>query len=117
MQLKPNLENKYKAYKAKNTDPYGARVVSYGEDWANLMEARMQKGEKLTDIAKETSHEADTDGITGFMYGCAVSALSHFWLHGEELRQWHNLKTQIRTEGEEANKTGGVLNPALLTID
>jgi len=33
-----------------------------------------------------------------------------------ELRQWHNLKTQIKDEGEKANASGGVLNPALLTI-
>ena len=50
------------------------------------------------------------------MYGCAVSALGLFWEHGEELRQWHNLKTQIKDEGEKANASGGVLNPALLTI-
>lgn len=33
MQLKPNTEEEYASYKAKNTDPYGGRVVSYGEDW------------------------------------------------------------------------------------
>lgn len=116
MQLKPGTETEYEDYKAKNTDPYGARIVSYGEDWANLMETRMAKGENLVGIAKETSHQADTDGITGFMYGCAVRSLAYFWLHGESLRQWHNLKTQIKDEGEQANKTGGVLNPALISI-
>lgn len=116
MQLKPGTEAEYSAYKVKNTDPYGARVISYSEDWATLMETRMADGENLTDIAKETSHQADTDGITGFMYGCAVRDLAHFWLHGEALRQWHNLKTQIKDEGEKANKTGGVLNPALISI-
>jgi hypothetical protein len=58
----------------------------------------------------------DNDGITGFMYGCAVSILSKVWIHGEQLRRWHNLKTQLRDEGEKANQTGGVLNPALLCI-
>jgi hypothetical protein len=117
MKLKPNTETEYEAYKTNNSsDPYSARVVSYGEDWANLMEARLSKGEQLADIAKETSHEADTDGITGFMYGCAVSALSHFWEHGETLRRWHNKDTQIGQEGDEANEAGGVLNPALLQV-
>ncbi len=116
MKLKPGSEKEYEDYKAKNTDPYGGRVVSYGEDWVNLMEARMATGEKIADIAKPTSLEADTDGITGFMYGCAVQALAHFWEHGENLRLWHNLDTQIKDEGEKANKSGGVLNPALLNI-
>lgn len=118
MKLKTGTETEYETYKAKNSsDPYSARVVSYGEDWANLMEARMGKGEKIADMANDTSHEADTDGITGFMYGAAVSALSHFWEHGEALRLWHNLKTQIKDEGEKANETGGVLNPALLCVN
>lgn len=116
MKLKTGTEHEYAEYKAKNTDPYGGRVVSYGEDWANLMEARMASGEQIADIAKATSREADTDGITGFMYGCAVQALAYFWEHGEVLRRWHNLDTQIKDEGERANKSGGVLNPALLNI-
>lgn len=80
------------------------------------MEARMVNGEKIADMADTTSHEADTDGITGFMYGCAVKALAYFWEHGEELRIWHNLKTQIKDEGVKANESGAVLNPAILTI-
>ena len=70
-----------------------------------------------SDVANECSNEADTEGITGFMYGAAVSVLASCWEHGEELRRWHNLKTQIRDEGEKANESGGVLNPALLNIE
>lgn len=101
---------------ASNTDPYGRRCFTYAEDWANLMEARMANGERIADMAEATSHEADTDGITGFMYGVAVSILSKVWEHGEALRLWHNLETQIGNEGETANKSGAVLNPALLNI-
>jgi hypothetical protein len=50
------------------------------------------------------------------MYGAGVSMLSQVWEHGEQLRTWHNLKTQLRDEGERANKSGGVLNPALLNV-
>ena len=100
----------------KNTDPYGAQVYIFAQAWAELMEARLAAGDKLEDIAKETSHEADTTGITGFMYGCAVSILAECWKHGEELRTWHNLDTQLGNEGEKANVSGGVLNPALLNI-
>ena len=67
------------------------------------MEAKLDDGRKLEDIAKETSHQTDTDGITGFMYGCAAQALAHYWVHGEALRRWHNLDTQITDEGEKAN--------------
>ena len=69
----------------------------------------------MEDIAKSSARETDTDGITGFMYGAAVSILAKAWVYGEELRRWHNLDTQIQHEGEKANESGGVLNPALLS--
>lgn len=97
-------------------EPYGHRVMTYAEDWANFMERDMAAGKMLEECAKATSHEADTDGITGFMFGAAVAVLSGVWVHGEALRQWHNLRTQIHHEGEQANEAGGVLNPALLSI-
>ena len=108
---------KYDDWKAKqNGDPYGLECFNYAERWANLMEAKISDGMEIKDIAKDTSHEADTSGITGFMYGMAVSILAQCWKHGEQLRQWHNLDTQIGDEGEKANKEGGTLNPALLNI-
>jgi hypothetical protein len=80
------------------------------------MELELAEGNSIKDIAKKTSHDADAEGITGCMYGCAVQALSYFWVHGEELRRWHNLNTQLKDEGEKANEDGGVLNPAVLNI-
>jgi hypothetical protein len=102
--------------KEANKDPYSTAILAYAERWARLMEVRMDKGEKLADIADETSHLADNEGITGNMYGMAVFMLTKAWKHGEALRLWHNLKTQIGKEGEQANESGGVLNPAMLTL-
>ena len=99
-----------------NEDGYGKAIFDYAESWADLMEARMAKGEKIEDMAQETSREADVEGITGFMYGAAVATLSQAWEHGEELRRWHNIDSQIGNEGEKANEEGGTLNPALLNI-
>ena len=100
-----------------NSDPYGKAGVDFARSWAELMEERMAGDvTMLPSIAKQASHDADVEGITGFMYGCAVSILSQVWEHGEALRRWHNLDTQIGTEGERANASGGVLNPAILNI-
>lgn len=114
MKVKDQAE--YDNWKAKNSDPYGACGFRYLEAWANLMEARIAAGAQVKDVAEETGHAADTEGVSGFMYGCAVSVLSQCWVHGEDLRRWHNKETQIGTEGDRANDEGGVLNPALLTI-
>lgn len=109
-------EEGWKKAVAANTDGYGGGVISFAERWARLMEGRMVNGDTLEACAEEAFSLADNEGITGFMYGCAVSILSQVWVHGEQLRHWHNLKTQIGHEGEKANESGGVLNPALLSL-
>lgn len=109
-------KQKYEDWKAKNQDPYGVAIFAFVERWAELMEPRIDAGEDISVFAKTLSHEADTEGITGYMYGAAVSILSLCWVHGEMLRRWHNLNTQIRNEGEIANEKGGVLNPASLRV-
>lgn len=102
---------------AQNQDSYGNQIYRFAKSWADLMEARIANGKTVEQCAKDTSHEADTTGITGFMYGAAVSVLSAVWEHGEELRQWHNSDTQVGNEGDKANESGGVLNPAIMEID
>jgi hypothetical protein len=85
-------------------------VVIYARRWAKYMQTLIAQGKTVAEIAEETSFDADLDGITGFMYGCAVSALSECWKWGEELRKWHNGKY-----GHE--DSDGVVNPAVLTIN
>lgn len=110
-------EEGWKKAVAANTDGYGGRIMSFAERWARLMEGRMANGDTLEACADQASSlAAGNEGITGFMYGCAVLILSQVWIHGDQLRRWHNLRTQIGDEGEKANKSGGVLNPALMSF-
>lgn len=109
-------EEGWNKFKSNNTDGYGGRVVRYAEEWSRLMQTRLSNGETIPQCADELSRLADDDGITGYMYGCAVGVLAKVWKHGEALRRWHNKETQIGTEGDKANESGGVLNPALLSI-
>lgn len=94
---------------ANNKDGYGSGIVRYAENWAKLMQLEIGNGKKLTEVADHASHEADTEGITGFMYGAAVQILSHCWIHGEDLRKWHNK--------DYGHKGDGVINPAILTVN
>lgn len=103
-------------WRTNNTDPYGSAVIRYAARWAAMMEACMIAGQKLEDVAKQASHDADVEGITGFMYGAAVTVLASCWEHGEALRRWHNRDTQLHDEGDRANEEGGVLNPAVLSL-
>ena len=90
-------------------DGYSNCVIDYTILWAQYMEYLIAKHDKkLSDVWDMSSHLADIYGITGFMYGCAVSILSSVWKYGEELRVQHNSK--YNHEGD------GVVNPATLTI-
>lgn len=110
-------EAKWKAFVDANQDGYGGAVVQFAETWARLVEGAMEAGGKFEEVVDSCSRIADSHfGITGFMYGCAISTLADTWKHGEQLRRWHNSKTQINGEGDKANANGGVLNPALLCI-
>jgi len=99
----------YKKGKDAQKDEYGKAIYEYAEMWAKLMQFEMSNGKALIECVESTSHESDIDGITGFMYGVAVSVLARCWKHGEELRKWHNKEYN-------QEETKGVVNPAVLTI-
>lgn len=107
MKIKNN--QMYENWKDNNKDGCGAYIFRYAERWADLMESKINQNVKLEDIAQTTSCDADTEGITGFMYGMAVSMLSECWEYGEALKQWHNKKYNY--QGDK------VVSPATISIN
>lgn len=106
-------EKEYQDWYNKNSDVYGMACFTYAERWAELLENIINSSEDtamniIINNADKTSRDADREGITGFMYGAAVSILSNCWQYGEELKKWHN--KQYNYEGD------GVVNPAVITI-
>ena len=94
-----------------SNDSYSLGVVKYARRWAKYMQHLMTKHNKtIYQIADNASHVTDIEGITGFMYGCAVAMLSECWKYGEELRRWHNKKWGQKD-------CDGVVNPAVLTVN
>jgi len=112
MKIKPEMKKDYETGVLNNQDSYGKAIYDYANRWAELMEKEIEKGgdpeEVLNNVAEKTSFDADTDGITGFMYGSAVALIADCWIFGEILRKWHN--KQYGHDGD------GVVNPAILTI-
>lgn len=92
-----------------STDPYARGIVTYARRWAKYMQTLIAEGKTIAEVAEQASFDADLEGITGFMYGCAVKTLSQCWKYGEELRVWHNSKYGV-------NAGTGVVNPAILTL-
>lgn len=114
MKIINGMEQAYKDWYNKNLDPYGHACFTYAERWAEMLEDKIEYSSDsparvIIDNANQLSYKADTEGITGAMYGFAVGILSQCWEYGEELRKWHN---------KEYNYDGdGVVNPAVMTID
>lgn len=69
-----------------NQDGYGACGIRYAARWAHLMEQELSRGKTVSEVADKCSYEADLEGITGFLHGCARSILCQVWEHGQELR-------------------------------
>lgn len=74
----------------RNQDDYGRRCITYAQDWAKLIQVKIREGVPLTkELVNELSHQADTDGITGFMYGASKNVLRTTWKH------WNRIKNLI----------------------
>lgn len=112
MKILNGMKESYERGYSNNLDPYGHAVYTFAERWADLMEKKIETTgdpeKTIAENAKRLSRKADTEGISGFMYGCAVSILSSCWEYGEILRKWHNKEYDY--EGD------GVVNPAILTV-
>lgn len=84
----------------KNTDAYGRRVFTYARDWANIMEqifdADTEREHQLKDIISKTSHFCDWDGITGAMYGMAMSILKNCWYYGDLLKDCDGFNVRVQ---------------------
>ena len=114
---------KWQQHEDANQDKgYGESVTIFSTLWASLMEiAILFEDKAVEEVAESCGKQADAlmgrFGVTGFQYGCAISLLAQTWQFGEQLRRWHNLRSQIHDEGTKANKKpGAVLNPAILRI-
>jgi hypothetical protein len=97
-----------------NKDSYGEACVNVARRVMELLD----KEDKFDthEIICRADKETKMGGITGFMAGAVAQMVSECHSRGEEFRRMWNCEVQIGTEGDKANKTGGVLNPALLTI-
>lgn len=96
--------------RVNSKDGYSKAAMKFARRWAKYMQYLMKKHNKpVSLIANEAYKVCDVEGITGFMYGCAVGALSSCWKYGDDLKKWHN-----KEWGNEDAK--GVVNPSIITL-
>ena len=110
MKVKEGMEKNYEEITEDWKDDFmlGA-ALRYSVRWADMMETLAADGVDIAKAAGQTKSVADTEGLTGYLYGLSVMFLTNTWEHGEELRVWHN--KEYGYEGE------GVVNPCIITSD
>lgn len=87
-------------FEANKDDPYGTAMLNFAVRWARAMQVNPDR--------ELACRDADIEGITGFMYGGAVTFLTRCWTGGDDLRKWHNASYNVESDG--------VVNPAIVTL-
>jgi hypothetical protein len=106
-----------------NKDGYGGACIKVAEKAMEILDKEEGDFETHALICR-ADDESGAGGITGFMAGCVAQMISHCHSRGEEFRKkWNNDNGIIETEegkkdigAKKANESGGVINPAILTI-
>lgn len=106
MNIKPELQEEYKSYVEKNSDPYSKAVVDCGEIFGKFVD----EGKTFDEAERAMLDSEEGNELTGYMMGALMSAVSHFHIKGDEVKAWWN-KNQSGTPDEN-----GVNNPAIITI-
>lgn len=101
-----------------NNDPYGKTCVDVARRVMELLDEHHESAPLDTyALISKAENENGAGGITGFMAGYVAQMVSRCHSRGEEFRRAWNLDNQIHEEGKEINESGGVINPAILTIE
>ncbi len=99
----------------KNTDSYGGCCVNVARRVMEILDE--EPGDFDTHkIICRADDEIKAGSITRFMAGCVANMVSCCHSRGEEFRKKWNTDNQIRDEGDKANESGGILNPAVLVV-
>ena len=112
--MKLRDKQKWNSWVENNKDPYGGACVMVARRAMEILD----EGQPFNchDLICQADDESGAGGITGFMAGAVASMISQCHERGEEFRRQWNKDNQIQGEGDKANDSGGVLNPALLNI-
>lgn len=104
--VKPELAEEWREYARKNTDDSAAVIEGTVQALQALSEGKTpQEAEKTASAAE-----------TGFQMGCVAKGLSHFAPRGDEFRAYWNRQYMTEEQAAKADESGGVVNPAVLTI-
>lgn len=68
--------------------PCASPILLCAERWGWAMEQEIANGRTVADAAEITLFDADSDRMSGAMFGFVMKTLCTFWIYGEQFRQW-----------------------------
>ena len=95
-----------------NDDPYGGAAIKVARRLMEILDEDETPIEDCHALVCRADKESEAGGITGFMAGCVAGIVSQCHSRGEEFRKAWN--KPYKTKGPD---NGGVVNPAILTIE
>jgi hypothetical protein len=76
----------YDSWKAKNTDGYGAVIFEYAENWAKMLQTKLET-KPLIELVEDFDLQPNYLGISGFQHGASKQILRECWFYGNELKK------------------------------
>ncbi len=98
-----------------NKDPYGSACIKVAKRAMEILDEDPGDFDTHKLICR-ADDESSAGGTTGYMAGAVASMVSVCHSRGEEFRKKWNHDNQIQDEGDKANESGGVINPALINV-
>ncbi len=78
--------------------------MSYARDWAESMERAIAKGKTVAEVAEACRAKAKNHWHqSGGSHCFAVAMLADAWVHGDQLCEWHNALSGIKSDEVHAN--------------
>ena len=94
MKILFGMEKIYDDWKNDNQDAYGKECFKFAEDWAELMEKEIDKGNDIKKVLKEKALETRMQATnyrlcTEFMFAVASNILVKCWEYGKYLDEFN----------------------------
>ena len=94
MKILVGMEKIYDDWKNDNQDAYGKECFKFAEDWAELMEKEIDKGNDIKKVLKEKALETRMQATnyrlcTEFMFAVASNILVKCWEYGKYLDEFN----------------------------
>lgn len=90
---------------------FARNVINFADAWGRMMQVKMSSGATVAEAAQATQQAAGRNIVTDDECVAAIRMLASCWIHGVDLRRWHNARYLSSDEFRGAEAQGSTFNP------